>query len=105
MSADAGYGNSYDFEPGDGIDTIDGGADHDTLYISGTSVYEDWQGKGYGGNSYLNVVVVDGAITSIEGGEVTNVESVILDLSAGEWLIGGGGETGWTTPGATEAAP
>src|SRR5262245_64595240 len=53
--------------PGDGIDTIDGGADHDTLRLFGTDQYVDDWGKGYGGDNYLNVVVVDGVIASIEG--------------------------------------
>jgi Ca2+-binding RTX toxin-like protein len=63
--------------PDDGIDEIDGGPDHDTLSIFGT--YPDE--KGFGGNDSLNVVVVDGAITT--GGRVANVESVVLDLSDG----------------------
>jgi VCBS repeat-containing protein len=74
------------WQPSDGIDTIDGGADYDTLRIFGTPlVYDDtlWWPY-YGGNSVLNVVVMDGAITSINGGTVANVESVTLDLGAGE---------------------
>ncbi len=71
--------------PGDGIDIIDGGADHDTLRLSGTPQYFDDWGKGYGGDNHLNVVVVDGAITSIAGGTVANVESVMLDLGEGEY--------------------
>src|SRR5262245_15259350 len=74
--------------PGDGIDTIDGGADHDTLRLFGTDQYVDDWGKGYGGDNYLNVVVVDGVIASIEGGTVANVESVVLDLGEGEnWPV------------------
>jgi Ca2+-binding RTX toxin-like protein len=77
------------WQPGDGIDTIDGGPDHDTLNISGTPEYIDDYGKGHGGSSWLQVVVEDGAITSmgtfVDGaitsiGTVANVESVILDL-------------------------
>jgi VCBS repeat-containing protein len=74
------------WQPSDGIDTIDGGANYDTLRIFGTPVlYDDsmWWPY-YGGNSVLNVVVVDGAITGINGGRVANVESVILDLGQGE---------------------
>jgi Ca2+-binding RTX toxin-like protein len=74
--------------PGDGIDTIDGGADYDTLRIVGPPLLYDDSGARwwpyYGGDSVLNVVVVDGAITSIAGGTVANVESVILDLGDGE---------------------
>ena len=71
--------------PGDGIDIIDGGADYDTLRLFGTPQYFDDWGKGYGGDNYLNVVVVDGAITSIAGGTVANVESVVLDLGEEEY--------------------
>ncbi len=63
---------------GDGIDTIDGGADHDTLQIYGTSVY--FEQKGYGGDNGIGVIVEDGAITSIAGCTLANVESVMLDL-------------------------
>jgi VCBS repeat-containing protein len=68
--------------PGDGIDTIDGGPDHDTLNLLGSTGFDDGTGKGFGGNNYLNVVVVDGAITSI--GTVANIESVVLDLGEGD---------------------
>jgi VCBS repeat-containing protein len=74
------YEPAWYWQPGDGIDTIDGGPDHDTLNISGTPQYIDDEGKGHGGNSWLNVVVEDGAITSIGGATVANVESVMLDL-------------------------
>jgi Ca2+-binding RTX toxin-like protein len=72
-----GYVVGDDFVPGDGIDKIDGGPDHDTLSIVGTFRPNE---KGFGGDNVLNVVVVDGAITSIEGGTLVNVESVMLDL-------------------------
>jgi Ca2+-binding RTX toxin-like protein len=68
------------YQPGEGIDTIDGGADHDTLFIFGTTVYYDDWGKGFGGDDVLTAVVEDGTITSINGGTLVNVESVILDL-------------------------
>ena len=71
--------------PGDGIDTIDGGADYDTLTIFGIPVLYDDKGKGYGGNSFLKVVVKDGAITSINGGKFVSVES----HRPRPWLLGG----------------
>ena len=72
--------------PGDGIDTIDGGGrSRHAEKFSGTPQYFDDWGKGYGGDNYLNVVVVDGAIASIAGGTVANVESVVLDLGEGEY--------------------
>jgi Ca2+-binding RTX toxin-like protein len=70
----------YYWHPGDGIDTIDGGPDHDTLIITGNPVLYDDDGKGYGGSSSLKAVVVDGAITSIANSTVANVETVMLDL-------------------------
>jgi Ca2+-binding RTX toxin-like protein len=73
----------YEVDTGYGIDTIDGGADHDTLDIVGAPAYFDDYGKGYDGNSWLDVVVVDGAITSINGGTVVSVESVMADLGDG----------------------
>src|SRR5262245_18135116 len=62
-------------QPGDGIDIIDGGADHDMLSISGSPVQYDYEGggKGYGGDNYLTAVVVNGAITGIAGGRLANV--------------------------------
>ena len=54
------------------------------MSLGPSKYFDDW-GKGYGGDNYLNVVVVDGAITSIAGGTVANVESVMLDLGEGEY--------------------
>jgi hypothetical protein len=34
--------------PGDGIDTIDGGPDHDTLNLLGSTGFDDGTGKGFG---------------------------------------------------------
>jgi Ca2+-binding RTX toxin-like protein len=79
----------YYWHPGDGNVTIDGGPDHDTLIITGNPVLYDEEGKGYGGSSWLQVVVEDGAITRmgtfVDGtiaslGTVANVETVMLDL-------------------------
>src|SRR5262249_40684116 len=81
--ADTTYYNvGDDFVPRAGIDTHAGGPDHDTLNIFGLT--GDDGGKGFAGANFLNVVVVDGAITSIAGGTLTNVESVVLDLFDGE---------------------
>src|SRR5262249_17825606 len=64
--------------PGNGIDMIDGGPDHDTLrHLAAGSPCE-------GGNHNLYVDRWCGVITSIEGGTLTNVESVVLDLFDGE---------------------
>lgn len=62
---------------GDGADVVDGGedvgdADIDTLSITGTA-----------GNDVLDVVVVAGVITTVEGGAVVNVEAITADLGAG----------------------
>ncbi len=72
-------GHFFYSDVGDGIDTIDGGTDHDTLSIFGSPAIF-YLGTPIGGNNYLTTVVVNGTITSIAGGTVANVESVMLDL-------------------------
>ena len=58
---------------GDGVDTINGGADTDTLAVSGT-----------GGNDTIHVAVNgSGVIASIEGMSPTNVESVTVNGAGG----------------------
>ena len=57
---------------GDGADSVDGGADVDTLSIIGTA-----------GNDTLNVTSDGAVLTSFEGGSITSVELVTADLSAG----------------------
>jgi len=57
---------------GDGADTINGGAGTDSLYITGTT-----------GNDTIHVVASGSALTSLEGGTIVSVESVNLDLGAG----------------------
>jgi Ca2+-binding RTX toxin-like protein len=57
---------------GDDTDTVDGGADTDTLEISGTT-----------GTDTLDVSFNGTALTLIEGGTVTGVESITADLAAG----------------------
>src|SRR5262249_36775124 len=68
-----GAGNDiFNFTIGDGADTVDGGADVDTLNISGTT-----------GNDVLNAVFNGIAITSFENGTVTNIESIIANMLGG----------------------
>ena len=54
---------------GDGSDTIDGGADSDTLIVTGTA-----------GNDVLDVIFNGTNITSLEGGLVTGIESIVANL-------------------------
>lgn len=54
---------------GDGSDTIDGGADSDTLIVTGTT-----------GNDTLDVIFDGTSITSLEGGTVTGIESIVANL-------------------------
>ena len=68
-----GAGNdTINFVIGDEVDTVDGGADADTLAIA----------SGAGGQT-LDVIFNGTALTSVEGGAVTNVESVTADLGGG----------------------
>jgi len=55
-----------------GVDSVDGGADTDTLVLTSGS-----------GNQTLTVVFDGVSITGFEGGTVTNVESVTANLGAG----------------------
>ena len=64
-----GAGNdTFNYTIGDGIDIIDGGADTDTLAISGTA-----------GDDTIDVVTSGSTITSIEGMIPTSVESYTLN--------------------------
>jgi Ca2+-binding RTX toxin-like protein len=70
---DGGAGNdTINYTFGDRVDTVDGGADFDTMAIFGTS-----------GNNALDVVFDGTSITRFEGGTVVNVESITVDLLAG----------------------
>ena len=68
----AGSGNdAINYTIGDGADAVDGGADVDTLAISGTAA-----------NNTLTVLYNGVSITQVEGGAVTGVESITVDLGA-----------------------
>jgi Ca2+-binding RTX toxin-like protein len=68
-----GAGNdTFNYTFGDGADTVDGGDNVDTLNIIGTA-----------GNNTLNVIFSGTALINFEGGTVTNVESVMVDLLVG----------------------
>jgi|CXWL01.1.fsa_nt_gi Ca2+-binding RTX toxin-like protein len=60
------------FTFGDGVDTVDGGAGADTLNIIGTAAA-----------NVLDVLFNGASITSVEGGAVSNVETVTVDLAGG----------------------
>ncbi|MDL9996992.1 peroxidase family protein [Variovorax sp. J22P240] len=64
-----GGNDTINYAIGGGADTIDGGAGTDTLNITGV-----------GNNDVLDVVLTGTTITSMEGGTVTGVESVIANL-------------------------
>ena len=68
-----GFGDdSFVYTIGDGADTVDGGAGVDTMIVSGT-----------GANDTLDVIFSAGAITTLEGGALSNVETITADLGAG----------------------
>src|SRR5262245_42093961 len=76
---DAGAGNdTINYTMGQGADAVDGGAGSDTLGITGTAATATTTG-----NNTLDVVFNGTALTSVEGGAVTNVERVIADLLTG----------------------
>ncbi len=65
--------DTFNYAMGDGADTlVDGGADTDTLNITGGAA-----------NDVLDVVLNGTALTSIEGGTVINVERVNANLGGG----------------------
>ena len=81
---------------GDGTDTIDGGADTDTLTITATT-----------GNDVLDVIYNGTRLTNFEGSTVANVESVIADLLGGTDTLNFNGTTSAVitlTPGKTASA-
>ncbi len=67
---------------GEGVDAVDGGADTDTLNITGTNA-----------NNTLNVVWNGAAINSFEGGTVTGVEAINADLGLGTDTLNYGATT------------
>ena len=71
LNGEAGN-DTFLYAIGDGDDDVDGGADLDTLRITGTA-----------GNNTLNVLFNGVSLTEFENGTVTNVESVTADLGAG----------------------
>jgi Ca2+-binding RTX toxin-like protein len=71
LFGDAGN-DIFGYTIGDGADVVDGGADLDTLNISGTAA-----------NNTLNVIFNGTAITPFEGGTIANVESFVADLLGG----------------------
>jgi Ca2+-binding RTX toxin-like protein len=69
-----GAGNdTFAYVMGDGADAVDGGADSDTLNITAAGA----------ANDALDVVLVGGALTSVEGGLVSGVEFVTANLNGG----------------------
>ncbi|WGD54678.1 Ig-like domain-containing protein [Bradyrhizobium sp. CB1650] len=68
-----GAGNdTFIYKVGDGADTMDGGAGTDSLYITGTT-----------GDDTIHVVASGSTLTGLEGGTLTSIERVYLDLGAG----------------------
>ncbi|GAM98317.1 hypothetical protein U91I_01950 [alpha proteobacterium U9-1i] len=68
-----GAGNDIiTFNFGDGVDGVNGGADTDTLNIIGTAAA-----------NVLDVLFNGTSITSVEGGAVSNVEIINVDLAGG----------------------
>ena len=68
-----GAGNdTFTYTFGHGADSVDGGADTDTLNIIGTT-----------SNNVLDVIFVGASITNFEGGAVTGVEAINADLLGG----------------------
>jgi Ca2+-binding RTX toxin-like protein len=68
-----GAGNdTFQYAVGDGADTISGGAGTDSLFITGTA-----------GNDAIHVVASGSTLTGLEGGTITGVEHVYLDLGTG----------------------
>jgi Ca2+-binding RTX toxin-like protein len=71
---------------GDGADTVDGGAGFDTLNILGTAAADT-----------LRVIFDGTALTTVENGTVTGVESVTADLLAGVDTLNYAGTTAAVT--------
>ena len=65
-----GGDDTFNYVIGGGIDTVNGGADNDTLIISGAA-----------NNDLLDVIYNGTVLTTVEGGAVTSVESIIADLA------------------------
>ncbi|WP_265575880.1 beta strand repeat-containing protein [Bradyrhizobium sp. WBAH23] len=73
-SLNGGDGNdNFLYQVGDGADRMDGGKGADTLTITGTA----------GADTIHVIVSGSGSIIGLEGGTVTNVEKVTLDLLGG----------------------
>ena len=71
---------------GGGADNVNGGADNDQLNVIATNA-----------NDQLDVIVTAGVVTSIEGGSVTNVEAINVDLGGGNNTISYAGSTSGVT--------
>jgi Ca2+-binding RTX toxin-like protein len=67
-----GGNDIFTYAFGDGSDAVDGGADSDTLNITGT-----------GGNDTLDVIFNGTSLVNFEGGTITGVELVNANLAAG----------------------
>ncbi|MDM0026337.1 peroxidase family protein [Variovorax saccharolyticus] len=88
--------DTFTYTIGGGADTIDGGTGTDTLNILGA-----------GNNDVLDVVLTGTAITSIEGGTVTNVEAISANLGGAADTLSYGATTSNVTvnlSGATDTA-
>jgi Ca2+-binding RTX toxin-like protein len=64
--------DTFIYTIGDGADGVNGGADFDTLKVSGT-----------GGNDTLDVLFNGTLLLSLEGGALANLESITADLLGG----------------------
>src|SRR5207253_2762393 len=85
LSGDAGN-DTFKYTIGDGADTVNGGADFDTLTITGLAA-----------NETLNVVFNGTALTTVENGTVTGVESVTANLGGGTDTLNYGATTAAVT--------
>ena len=78
-----GGNDTFAYVMGDGADAVDGGADSDTLNITAAGA----------ANDVLDVVLVGGALTSVEGGLVSGVEFVTANLNGGTDTLSYAGTT------------
>jgi len=80
--AGQGGNDTFNYAMGGGADVVDGGADSDTLAITGTAAAD-----------VLDVVYNGTVLTTVEGGTVTNVESVTANLGGGTDTLNYGATT------------
>ena len=75
--------DTFSYVMGGGADTVDGGADSDTLNITGTAATND----------VLDVLFDGAVLTSVEGGLVSGLESVNANLNGGTDTLSYAGTT------------